>query len=252
MTAGASALVAHALRSIYTESGPGGSELEKDRQALFERLRKEIDSPRVIDAMERVPREAFVPPELAERAYEDNPHPIGEGQTISQPFIVALMLAALEVRRSDEVLEVGAGSGYQAALLAELARKVVTTERLQALADMARRNLERQGYDNVKVVHTSSGIGWRPEAPYDAIVVAAAAPRLPTELWDQLADRGRIVCPVGPPDKQQLLKIVRSGDSRSVQSLGGCQFVPLIGAGAWPEYASSNGTSIYSAREDIH
>lgn len=249
---GASALVARATPPNYTYEHSGGAELEKDRQALFDRLRKEIDSPRVIDAMERVPREAFVSPELAGRAYEDNPHPIGEGQTISQPFIVALMLAALEVRRTDDVLEVGAGSGYQAALLAELARKVVTTERIQALAETARRNLERQGYDNVTVVHTSTGIGWRPEAPYDAIVVAAAAPRLPAELWDQLADRGRLVCPVGPPDKQQLLKIVRSGDSRSVQSLGGCQFVPLIGAGAWPEYDSTNGTSIYSAREEIH
>ena len=200
--------------------------------------------------MERVPREAFVPIRLANRAYEDNPHPIGEGQTISQPFIVALMLDALEVRRSDEVLEIGAGSGYQAALLAELARSVVTTERIQALADMARRNIDRQGYDNVTVVHTSTGIGWQPEAPYDAIVVAAAAPRLPTELWDQLADKGRIVCPVGPPDKQHLLKIVRSGDSRSVQSLGGCQFVPLIGAGAWPQHASTNGTSFLEAWQD--
>ncbi len=217
---------------------------------MFERLRKEIDSARVIDAMERVPREAFLPPELIERAYQDNPHPIGEGQTISQPFIVALMLAALEVRRSDEVLEVGAGSGYQAALLAELARKVVTTERLQTLADMARRNVERLGYDSVRVVHTSTGIGWPPEAPYDAIVVAAAAPRIPNELWDQLADRGRLVCPVGPPDKQELLKIVRSGDSRSVQSLGGCHFVPLIGAGAWPEHTSTNGSSSLATRRD--
>ena len=200
--------------------------------------------------MERVPREAFLPPELAERAYEDNPHPIGGGQTISQPFIVALMLAALDLRRSDEVLEVGAGSGYQAALLGELARKVVTTERLETLAGMARRNIERQGYDNVRVVHTSTGIGWPPEAPYDAIIVAAAAPRLPNELWEQLADKGRLVCPVGPPDGQQLLKIVRSGGSRSVQSLGGCQFVPLIGAGAWPAHTSTNGTGSFEARQD--
>ena len=137
----------------------------QDRDALLERLRREIDSPRVIDAMQRVPREAFLPPALADRAYEDNPHPIGQGQTISQPFIVALMLAALDVRRSDQVLEVGAGSGYQAALLAELARSVVTTERVPSLADVARRNLERLGYDNVRVIHTAAGIGWPAEGP---------------------------------------------------------------------------------------
>ena len=212
---------------------------------MLERLRQEIDDDRVIEAMGRVPREAFVPPGLAERAYEDNPHPIGEGQTISQPFIVGLMVAALDLRRSDKVLEVGTGSGYQAALLAEMAGEVITVERLESLADSAKEALSRLGYDNVQVIHTSTGLGWPAEAPYDAIMVAAAAPRLPKGLLDQLADRGRMVCPVGTLEAQELLKVTKSGASHSVRSLGACRFVPLIGEGAWPESQSRNGTRIF-------
>jgi protein-L-isoaspartate(D-aspartate) O-methyltransferase len=194
-----------------------------------------VGDPKVVEAMERVPREAFIPEDVRHLAYEDAPLPIGEGQTISQPFIVALMVSALELRRSDKALEVGTGSGYQAAILAELASRVVTVERVQTLADSARARLASLGYANVEVLLAGAQLGWPAEAPYDAIIVAAGAPKLPRELIDQLTVGGRLVVPVGSLDSQELMKVTRTQDGFSVRSLGPCRFVPLIGEGAWPQ-----------------
>ena len=217
----------------------GGEELEDAKGRLIDRLRKEIPDERVIRAMERVPREAFVPEESRHLAYEDIPVPIGEGQTISQPYIVAMMVRALELRRTDKVLEIGTGSGYEAAILAELASRVITVERTLTLAESARERLTSMGYDNVEVVVAEKRLGWEKEAPYDAIVVAAAAPKLLRELMGQMATRGRLVIPVGSKESQELMKVSRSEDTYSVQTLGGCRFVPLIGEGAWPDAQGS-------------
>lgn len=206
------------------------------RRRLFQRLRREIGDERVVEAMEQVPRECFVPPSVRHLAYQDIPLPIGEGQTISQPFIVALMVSALELRASDRVLEVGTGSGYQAAIMAKLAREVVTVERVPSLAEAARRRLEALGFQNVAVHLAGEELGWPPGAPYDAIIVAAAAPKLPRPLMDQLAHGGRLVVPVGSLEAQELMKVVRTGpDAFSVRTMGGCRFVPLIGRDAWSE-----------------
>ena len=212
--------------------------LEGARRRLLDGLRKEVPDGRVLAAVASVPRERFVPEESRGRAYEDNALPIARGQTISQPTVVALMLSALELRRTDRVLEVGAGSGYQAALLAEMVAEVVACERIPELADDARARLARMGYDRVSVVVAEDEIGWTPGAPYDAIVVAAAAPKLPRGLMEQLAVGGRLVVPVGSLESQQLMKVTRSGDGFSVQTLGACRFIPLIGKDAWPESAA--------------
>ena len=201
----------------------------------MERLKSEIADDRVIRAMERVPRESFVPAESKHMAYEDAPVPIGEGQTISQPFIVALMVQALELRQTDKVLEVGTGSGYEAAVLAEMASSVVTVERIASLADSARERLASLGYGNVDVVLAGEKLGWEAEAPYDAIVVAAAAPKLLRGLMEQMAGGGRLVIPVGSMQNQELMKVSRSEDTYSVKTMGACRFVPLIGEDAWPE-----------------
>ena len=184
--------------------------------------------------MERVPREEFVPEESRELAYEDAPQPIGEGQTISQPFIVAMMVAAVEVRQGDKVLEIGTGSGYQAAVLAEIAGEVISVERIDSLADSARVRLASLGYDNVWVEAAGDSLGRPEDAPYDAIVVAAGAPKLLRELMDQLSVGGRMVVPVGSLHSQELMKVTRSAESFGIATLGACRFVPLIGEGAWP------------------
>ena len=185
--------------------------------------------------MERVPREQFVPEASRFQAYEDIPLPIEGGQTISQPYIVALMVQALELRQSDRVLEVGTGSGYQAAVLAELASRVITVERIASLAKTARERLKALGYTSVQVVLAEKALGWEGEAPYDAIIVAAGASKMPRALMEQLADGGRMVVPVGSLKSQELMKVTKSADSYSVTTLGACRFVPLIGEGAWPE-----------------
>ncbi len=206
----------------------------------MDRLRGEIDDPRVIDAMERVPREAFVPEKYRQAAYEDSALPLSAGQTISQPFMIATMLDALSPRRSDRVLEVGTGSGYQAAILSELVREVLTVERIADLADSAKIRLKSLGYDNVTVRVAEERIGWVSEAPYDGIVVAAAAPKLIRGLIDQLSDGGRLVIPVGGRRQQHLMKVVRSDTNYSVTTLAACRFVPLIGEDAWPEPDSTD------------
>jgi len=210
-------------------------ELEAARARLFEYLRQEIKDQRVLEAMARVPREFFVPPESRHVAYEDGPLPIGYGQTISQPFIVALMTQALELTGQEKVLEVGAGSGYQAAILAELAQQVIAVERLAPLAERARKVLNRLGYTNIAIHQAEEALGWPEDAPYDAIIVAAGAPRVPPELLAQLAIGGRLVIPVGSRYMQQLYRVTRRRDKNEVENLGGCCFVSLIGSGAWEE-----------------
>ena len=194
-----------------------------------------IRDPRVLDAMRRVPRHVFVECGAEGLAYADRALPIGDGQTISQPYMVAAMTEALRLRGHERVLDVGTGSGYQAAILAEVARDVVSIERLVELADAARARLDSLGYRNVRVVVGDGSVGYADEAPYDGILVAAAAPRVPESLKQQLVDGGRLVIPVGPPDHQRLTIVTRD-DDRFIESLHeGCMFVPLLGAEGWPE-----------------
>ena len=209
--------------------------MEDERRRLLDRIREELGDLKVIQAMEHVDRADFVPPSSAHLAYEDIPLPIGEGQTISQPFIVALMIGALDLRASDRVLEVGTGSGYQAAVLARLAREVVTVERIPSLAESAENRLKALGIDNVRVHLAGDELGWPEDAPYDAVVVSAAAPTLPRKLIDQLVIGGRMVAPVGSMGSQELMRVVRTADGFSVRTMGYCRFVPLIGPDAWPE-----------------
>jgi protein-L-isoaspartate(D-aspartate) O-methyltransferase len=187
-----------------------------------------ITDERVLEAMARVPRHEFAPPRYREQAYEDHPLPIGEGQTISQPYIVAIMLEALCLTPADRVLEVGTGSGYVTALLAELTADVISVERHRALADSANEVLSRLGYRNVRVIVGDGSRGFAEAAPYNAIIVSAAAPELPQQLIEQLAEDGRLIIPVGWEDSQQLQLIAkRNGQPRtSLREL--CRFVPLI------------------------
>ena len=210
-------------------------DFEAARARLVEHLSIEIKDERVLAAMAGIPRERFVPPEEQHLAYEDRPLPIGFDQTISQPFIIALMTEALELTGSEKVLEVGTGSGYQAAILAELARFVVTVERLPALAETARRVLDSLGYTNIEVHLAEETLGWLREAPYDAIMVTAGAPRVPADLLTQLAIDGRLVIPVGSRYVQELYKITKRRKKNIVQNLGGCRFVSLIGKDVWEE-----------------
>ena len=210
-------------------------DFEEARARLIKHLGAEIKDRQVLAAMARLPRERFVPPESRHLAYEDRPLPVGFEQTISQPFIIALMTEALELTGDEKVLEVGTGSGYQAAILAELARLVISVERMPALAETARRLLDELGYKNIEMHLADETIGWRQGAPYDAIMVTAAAPSVPEDLLTQLAIDGRMVIPVGSRHIQELCKVTRLKNKDLVQNLGGCRFVSLIGKGAWKE-----------------
>ena len=195
-----------------------------------------IRDQRVLDAMARVPRHDFVEERYREQAYEDHPIPIAEGQTVSQPYIVALMLETLLLEPSSKVLEIGTGSGYQAAVLAELAAEVYSVERHPQLARAAEAALVRHGYTNVRVILGEGSHGLPALAPFDAIIVSAAAPQVPSALFDQLREGGRMIIPVGPPEAQEL-QLVRKHEGRPiVNRLEGCRFVPLIGGQG---YASS-------------
>lgn len=192
-----------------------------------------IEDERVLDAMSRVPRHEFTAGRYREQAYEDYPLPIGEGQTISQPYIVALMLEALALTPADRVLEVGTGSGYVTALLAEIAAQVVSVERYAVLADDAASLLARLGYTNVKVIVGDGSQGFPANAPYDAIIVSAAAPEVPRALLTQLAEGGRMIIPVGSYDSQQLQLIQMRHGQPQTQLRELCRFVPLVmGAGS--------------------
>jgi protein-L-isoaspartate(D-aspartate) O-methyltransferase len=210
------------------------SRLERAKTALLEELRQEVSDPRVLEAVAQVPRERFLPPDIQPFAYENRPLPIGYGQTISQPLIVALMTEALELKGDEKVLEIGTGSGYQAALLAKLAREVISVERIQPLAHQAARVVAELGLTNLRIYVAGQELGWPQEAPYDAIIVTAGAPDVPQQLLDQLAMGGRLVIPVGNRDVQELLRLTRIPDGLITERLGPCRFVPLIGPGAWP------------------
>ncbi|HLH21177.1 MAG TPA: protein-L-isoaspartate(D-aspartate) O-methyltransferase [Chloroflexota bacterium] len=205
------------------------------RQRLLAELRREgVRDERVLAAIAAVPREQFVPPEHRPSAYRNAPLPIGAGQTISQPLVVGLMTQALALTGVERVLEVGTGSGYQAAVLCRLAAHVVSVERFPALAARARAVLARLGCANV-TVHVSNGtLGWPSAAPYDAIIVTAGAPEVPEALVAQLADGGRLVIPVGDRVSQELMLVTRQGAATRVQRLGPVRFVPLVGEEGWP------------------
>ena len=203
------------------------------QQGMMDDLASRIKDRRVLDAFAHTPREAFVPMVSREFVYRDHPLPIGFGQTISQPYIVALMLQALCLNGSESVLEVGTGSGYQTALLAQLSARVVSVERVPELARDARMRLEQLGFRNVRVESVEEQLGYPELAPYDAIVVSAAAPRVPEALMEQLAVGGKMVLPVGGRDEQDLKIIERRKGKPRVKGLAQCRFVPLIGDGAW-------------------
>jgi protein-L-isoaspartate(D-aspartate) O-methyltransferase len=194
-----------------------------------------IRDARVLSAMEEIPRHLFIPPTLAASAYSDAPLPIGEGQTISQPFIVAEMTQALRLSGSEKVLEVGTGSGYQTAILCRLAREVVTVERIGPLQDGARALLEELGFANVRF-RTGDGTEGAPEeAPFDRILVTAAAPGIPPPLYEQLRDGGILVIPLGERFEQELVRVRKEGGEARKAYLGGCRFVPLVGKYGFPE-----------------
>jgi protein-L-isoaspartate(D-aspartate) O-methyltransferase len=203
---------------------------------LVRKLRREgIRDERVLEAIARIPRELFVPPELRAQAYNDEPLPIAEGQTISQPQIVALMTEALDLRGGENVLEVGTGSGYQAAILGLLSRHVTTLERSPLLAERARTLLRSLGYTNIHVEITDGTQGWPERAPYDAIVVTAAAPSVPAPLVEQLREGGRLVLPVGSMYQQSLVLLRKRNGRVSRSYLGPVRFVPLVGQHGWSE-----------------
>jgi protein-L-isoaspartate(D-aspartate) O-methyltransferase len=210
-------------------------DLTDAKKNLFKSLSNAVGSKSVIEAMERVPRERFVPPESRHLAYSDIALAIGEGQTISQPYMVALMTKALGVKSTDRVLEVGTGSGYQAAVLSMLTPqgKVLTVELVPSLAKRAKELLAELGYGNVEVREAVPIIGCPASGPFDAIIVAAAAPRLPGSLIGQMAVGGRLVVPVGTRKNQELIQVLRTGEGLSIHKLGRCRFVPLIGEEAF-------------------
>ena len=209
-------------------------DLEAAKAQLFKHLAWEIRDGRVVEAMQRVPREDFVPPAYRASAYDDRPLGIGYGQTISQPFIVAMMVEALQLKNTDKVLEVGSGSGYVAAILAQLADRVIGVEIVPELADFAAATLAELSYTNIAIhLVPKTALGYIPEAPYDAIIVSAGAPAIPPLLLAQLRWGGRLVIPVGSRWQQNLVKITRLPEGDTVEDLGACYFVPLLGEGAW-------------------
>lgn len=212
------------------------TDLEKERRQMVENqiISRGIGNEAVLEAFRTVPRHIFVPDRLKERAYEDNPLPIGEGQTISQPYIVALMIAALEPEESDNILEVGTGSGFAAAVLSRIVSRVYSIERYEVLADRAREVYAELGYDNIEVIAADGSSGWPEKAPFDGILVSAAAPRVTETLKKQLKPGGNLVIPVGDKTMQDLIQIKydSSGKYRE-KSLGLVRFVPLIGKKGW-------------------
>ena len=192
-----------------------------------------IKDPRVIAAMKKVPRHLFVEEALQSQAYNDHPLPIGEKQTISQPYMVALMTEALQLKGKDKVLEIGAGSGYQTAILAEMAEKVFSIERIRSLAIKARQLLYELGYYNTEIKIFDGTFGWSEEAPFDAIIVTAGAPEIPQPLLDQLAIAGRLIIPIGDANVQDLMRVTKTEEGVKKEDLGGCRFVKLIGKYGW-------------------
>lgn len=215
--------------------GDSGHTYERRREEMVARQieGRGISDPLVLAAMRRVPRHLFVSEALRHKAYEDHPLPIGEQQTISQPYIVAEMTQALALTKEDRVLEIGTGSGYQAAVLAEIAYRVYTIERLYPLYRRARKLFDTLQYHNIVSRYADGTMGWKEESPFDAIIVTAGAPRTPERLLLQLAVGGRMVLPVGNQYTQDLVKIVKDETGGHQSSLGGCRFVKLIGEEGW-------------------
>ncbi len=210
-------------------------DLESDKKRLLEKLRRELRDDNVVEAMYKVPREDFVPAGLRNLTYSDIPLPIGYGQTVSQPYMIATMLSVLDLRGNESILELGTGSGYQAAILAEMAAggKVLSVEIVPELERQARDRLASLGYANLEVALSSGELGCPEKAPFDAIVVSAGAPKLPQSLIAQLTVGGRMAIPIGNLDGQNLMKVDRTGEGYNVRVLGACRFVPLVGNEAW-------------------
>ena len=217
-------------RSVSTDY-----EKEREHMVKSQLARRGIKDKRVLEAMRQVPRHLFIPESMRSLAYCDGPLPIGHGQTISQPYIVALMTEILELAGQETVLEVGTGSGYQAAILSHLARQVYSVERHAVLAQQAEKILAQLGYDNIVVRVGNGTLGWPEHSPYEAIIITAAAPDVPRPLTDQLADGGRLVAPVGSQWSQVLVKVRRQGDLLIRERLTAVAFVPLVGKYGWEE-----------------
>lgn len=198
-------------------------------------VRRGIKDLGVMEAMSRVPRHLFVQESFQHQAYGDHPLPIGENQTISQPYVVGLMTEALRLTGKERVLEIGTGSGYQTAVLAELAEQVFTIERIRSIGLAAQKRLEQLGYANIVYKVFDGTYGWRDQGPFDAILVAASAPDVPQALIEQLKDSGRLVAPIGDKTGQRMVVLTRNGTRTTQQNLGDCTFVPLIGKFGWPE-----------------
>jgi len=209
--------------------------LARERMVKNQLIPRGIKDERVLEAMGKIPRHLFIEEALAGEAYNDHPVPIDEKQTISQPYIVALMTEALELEGEENTLEIGTGSGYQTAILAELSSRVYTVERIKSLLVNARKLLAELGYSNILFKAFDGTLGWNEYAPFDAIMVTAGAPSLPGPLMDQLADNGRMIVPVGDRYSQELIKVIRKGNSLEQENLGGCRFVNLIGVHGWPD-----------------
>lgn len=209
--------------------------IAREKMVTEQLVKRGIKDPRVLAAMRKVPRHLFVDEALAARAYGDYPLPIGEKQTISQPYMVALMTEALAPGPKDRILEIGTGSGYQTAILAELCSKVLSMERIRVIAEKAEKTLKDLGYSNFLIRVGDGSKGWKEEAPFEGILVTAGAPSIPKVLEQQLTDGGSLIIPVGDEFSQSLIKIVRDGDEFRHLDLTGCVFVKLIGNHGWKE-----------------
>jgi len=212
-----------------------GREKERLRMVETQIAARGVRDERVLSAMREVPRHLFVPESYQTAAYNDSPLPIGKGQTISQPYIVAVMTELLRLMPTDKVLEIGSGSGYQAAILGKLAQMVVTVERIPEVAEIARANLARVGTTNVTVATGNGTIGYPEGAPFDGILITAATPSVPAPLIDQMSEGGRLVAPVGSRDLQELVRLTRKGERITRELFGGVVFVPLLGEHGWQE-----------------
>ena len=221
------------LRRGKAQSASTNYEKEREHMVESQLARRGIKDKRVLDAMRQVPRHLFVPKDTRGLAYCDGPLPIGQGQTISQPYIVALMTELLELTGQEKVLELGTGSGYQAAILSRLVGQVYSVERHAALAEQAEKVLAQLGYDNVVISVGDGTLGWPEHSPYEAIIVTAAAPDIPQPLMEQLADGGRLVAPVGSRWSQVLAKVKRQGETLVREHLTAVAFVPLVGKYGW-------------------
>jgi len=224
------------MNTNHSKAKPADDPYARARQKMVDRLRqKGISDARVLETMTHIPRHLFIEEAMQVRAYNDHPLPIGSGQTISQPFMVALMTQLLEVDKRSRVLEIGAGSGYQTAILAYLARRVYAVERIPELAQIARSRLRKLKLHNAIVKAFDGSSGWREHAPYDGILVAASSPHIPQPLVDQLAVGGRLVIPVGDEKLQRLIRVIKGQEHHEVEDHGGCVFVKLLGKHGWSE-----------------